>query len=50
MPKAVAEALEKATESIYIADWWLSPELVRAVLTFIHPSLIPVVPKTTAIL
>ncbi|KAJ5094977.1 hypothetical protein N7532_007268 [Penicillium argentinense] len=24
---AVSEALEKATETIYIADWWLSPEL-----------------------
>ncbi|KAL6704028.1 hypothetical protein ACN47E_008792 [Coniothyrium glycines] len=24
---AVAEALEKAQETIYIADWWLSPEL-----------------------
>ncbi|KAM0818254.1 putative Phospholipase [Seiridium cardinale] len=24
---AVSEALEQATETIYIADWWLSPEL-----------------------
>ena len=24
---AVSEALEKAKETIYIADWWLSPEL-----------------------
>lgn len=24
---AVSEALERATESIYIEDWWLSPEL-----------------------
>ncbi|KAJ5812466.1 hypothetical protein N7474_008767 [Penicillium riverlandense] len=24
---AVSEALEKATETIYIEDWWLSPEL-----------------------
>ncbi|KAL2889644.1 Phospholipase D1 [Ceratocystis lukuohia] len=24
---AVSEALENATETIYIADWWLSPEL-----------------------
>jgi phospholipase D1/2 len=24
---AVAEALEQAKETIYIADWWLSPEL-----------------------
>ena len=24
---AVSEALDKATETIYIADWWLSPEL-----------------------
>ncbi|KAJ1644166.1 hypothetical protein LPJ64_004131 [Coemansia asiatica] len=24
---AVSEALEKATDSIYIEDWWLSPEL-----------------------
>jgi phospholipase D1/2 len=24
---AVAEALERAKETIYIADWWLSPEL-----------------------
>jgi hypothetical protein len=27
--QAVAEALEQAKETIYIADWWLSPELVR---------------------
>jgi phospholipase D1/2 len=26
--QAVAEALEQAKETIYIADWWLSPELV----------------------
>lgn len=25
--KAVSEALERAKETIYIADWWLSPEL-----------------------
>lgn len=25
---AVSEALERAKETIYIADWWLSPELV----------------------
>lgn len=24
---AVADALEAATEEIYIADWWLSPEI-----------------------
>ncbi|KAJ5889022.1 Phospholipase D/Transphosphatidylase [Penicillium taxi] len=24
---AVSEALEKATETIYLADWWISPEL-----------------------
>lgn len=24
---AVSEALEKAKESIYLADWWISPEL-----------------------
>ncbi|EAT87109.2 hypothetical protein SNOG_06045 [Parastagonospora nodorum SN15] len=30
---AVAEALEQAKETIYIADWWLSPELVTAALT-----------------
>lgn len=24
---AVADALENATEEIYIADWWLSPEI-----------------------
>jgi hypothetical protein len=27
--QAVAEALEQAKETIYIADWWLSPELVK---------------------
>jgi hypothetical protein len=27
--QAVAEALEQAKETIYIADWWLSPELVN---------------------
>lgn len=27
---AVSIALEKATEVIYIADWWLSPELASA--------------------
>jgi phospholipase D1/2 len=26
---AVSVALERAKETIYIADWWLSPELVR---------------------
>jgi hypothetical protein len=25
---AVSELLEKATETIFILDWWLSPELV----------------------
>ena len=25
--RAVSEAIEKATECIYIEDWWLSPEL-----------------------
>ena len=25
--KAVSTALERAKETIYIADWWLSPEL-----------------------
>lgn len=24
---AVADALDNATEEIYIADWWLSPEI-----------------------
>lgn len=24
---AVADALESATEEIFIADWWLSPEI-----------------------
>lgn len=24
---AVADALDSATEEIYIADWWLSPEI-----------------------
>lgn len=24
---AVADALEAATEEIFIADWWLSPEI-----------------------
>lgn len=24
---AVAEAIENATEEIYITDWWLSPEI-----------------------
>ena len=31
--QAVAEALEQAKETIYIADWWLSPELVRRIQT-----------------
>lgn len=26
--QAVSVALERAKETIYIADWWLSPELV----------------------
>jgi hypothetical protein len=26
-PQAVSIALERAKETIYIADWWLSPEL-----------------------
>ncbi|GFY00717.1 phospholipase D2 [Trichonephila clavipes] len=25
--EAVAEVLDKATEEIYITDWWLSPEI-----------------------
>jgi phospholipase D1/2 len=25
---ALSELLDKATESIFILDWWLSPELV----------------------
>ena len=25
---AVADALESATEEIFIADWWLSPEIL----------------------
>jgi pyridoxal/pyridoxine/pyridoxamine kinase len=31
--QAVAEALETAKETIYIADWWLSPELVSSTFT-----------------
>lgn len=27
--QAVSVALERAKETIYIEDWWLSPELVR---------------------
>lgn len=29
---AVSEALDRAKETIYIADWWLSPELVSKFL------------------
>lgn len=36
---AVAEALEQAKETIYIADWWLSPELVRMLSIYLVLSL-----------
>jgi hypothetical protein len=37
--QAVAEALETAKETIYIADWWLSPELVSSISTCLQPQL-----------
>jgi hypothetical protein len=37
--QAVAEALETAKETIYIADWWLSPELVSSISTCLRPQL-----------
>jgi hypothetical protein len=48
--QAVAEALEQAKETIYIADWWLSPELV-SLEAFIHVSNSPfAVPEATTLL
>lgn len=32
---AVAEAILSAKVEIYIADWWLSPELVRIIVTLV---------------
>jgi len=34
---AVSVALDRAKETIYIEDWWLSPELVSGQMIFQHP-------------
>jgi hypothetical protein len=37
--RAVSEAIEKATECIYIEDWWLVNSIDRLILSLTNPFL-----------